>query len=108
MREPETLLQRRSLLTGQFPQRTDRFLHISSAVVTARPEQAAGIAARLARLPGTEVHAVEGAKIILVLEGPSAGEIGTRLNDISGMEGVFSAALVYEQILPLDERGDLA
>ncbi|RDD73544.1 chaperone NapD [Paracoccus versutus] len=107
MREPDrTPIQRRDILTGKLKQDSGteaRFLHISSAIVTARPERAADLARRLAALPGTEVHAVKEAKIVLVLEGASVGEIGSRMAEISVMEGVFSASLVFEQMLPADE-----
>ncbi|WP_323033686.1 chaperone NapD [Paracoccus sp. (in: a-proteobacteria)] len=108
MREPDrTPIQRRDILTGTLKRDGEvelRFIHISSAIVTTRPENAAALARHLATLPGTEVHAVEGAKIVLVLEGSSVGEIGGRMAQISVMEGVFSANLVFEQILPADEN----
>ncbi len=107
MREPDTL-QRRQILTGNLNQDSraeQRFTHISSAIVTARPENAGAVADRIAGMPGIQVHAVQGAKIILVLEGRSVGEVGGRLAEISVMDGVFSANLVFEQILPLDENG---
>lgn len=107
MRETDrTSIQRRDLLKGTLQSERPEFVHISSAVVTVRPENARRIAERIvSTLPQTEVHAVDGAKIILVLEGRSSGEVGSRLNEISAMDGVFSAALVYEQLLPLDENG---
>ncbi|ABL72781.1 MULTISPECIES: chaperone NapD [Paracoccus] len=112
MREPDrTPIQRRDILTGKLKQDSgaeSRFLHISSAIVTARPDRAAELARHFATLPGTEVHAVQGAKIVLVLEGASVGEIGGRMAEISVMEGVFSANLVFEQILPADEKEALA
>lgn len=112
MREPDRIpIQRRDILTGKLKQDSggeSRFLHISSAIVTARPDRAADLARHFATLPGTEVHAVQGAKIVLVLEGASVGEIGSRMAAISVMEGVFSANLVFEQILPADEKEALA
>jgi len=112
MREPDrTPIQRRDILTGKLKQDSggeSRFLHISSAIVTVRPDRAADLARHFATLPGTEVHAVQGAKIVLVLEGASVGEIGSRMAAISVMEGVFSANLVFEQILPADEREALS
>lgn len=105
MREPDRKpIQRRDILTGKLKQAEPRLLHISSAIVTARPERADAVAGRLATLPGTEVHAVGGAKIVLVLEGGSVGEIGGRLAEISIMEDVFSANLVFEQVLAADEQ----
>lgn len=112
MRTSDRDIDRRAFLTGQVLSEADkarrpapRFFHISSAVVTVRPEQAAEVAGRLAELPRTEVHAVEGSKIVIVMEGDSSGEIGSRLTTIALMDDVFSANLVFEQIEPVDDPG---
>ena len=106
-------IDRRKFLTGDIlpergaaPARPQRFFHISSAVVTARPEQCAEIARQIAAMPDTEVRAVEGSKIVVVMEGKSSGEIGSRLTTMALMDGVFSANMVFEQIEPLDDSGD--
>ena len=81
--------------------------HISSAVVTVRPERAQEVARAIAELPGVEVHAVQHSKIVVVLEGPDSGTLGARLVTISLMDGVFSANMVFEQIESTDgEEGD--
>ena len=81
--------------------------HISSAVVTVRPERAREVARAIAALPGAEVHAVEGSKIVVVLEGPDSGALGTQLVTISLMDGVFSANMVFEQVdSPVGEMSD--
>ena len=74
------------------------FLHIASAVVTVRPELSEEVSRRLAELPQTEVSAVNGSKIVVVMESTDGGEIGSRLVTMSLMDGVFSANLVFEQI----------
>lgn len=79
--------------------------HISSAVVTVVPARSEAVADAIARLPETEVHRRNGSKIVVVLEGPDCDVIGGRLALISQMDGVLSAALVYEQIEPLDSLG---
>lgn len=84
---------------------SSRFLHISSAVVSAFPERCGEVVARIAALPGTEVHRVEGGKIVIVMEGTNTGEIGARLAGIALFDGVLSANLVFEQIEPLDDIG---
>jgi nitrate reductase NapD len=73
-------------------------VHISSAVVSVRPEARDAVAARLAALPGTEVHAAEGGKIVIVMEGPSSDALGARLASIALMEGVLAAGMVYEVV----------
>ncbi len=77
----------------------DGATHISSAVVTVRPERAGEIARAIAALPGVEVHAVQHSKIVVVLEGPDSGTLGAHLVTISLMDGVFSANMVFEQAL---------
>jgi nitrate reductase NapD len=72
-------------------------LHISSAVITVRPERAADIAREIATRRGTPVHAVAGSKIEVVLEAAASGADGARLIEIALMDGVFSANMVFEQ-----------
>jgi nitrate reductase NapD len=79
--------------------------HISSAVVTVRPERAQEVARAIAALPGVEVHAVQHSKIVVVLEGPDSGTLGARLVTISLMDGVFSANMVFEQVDFSDSQG---
>ena len=112
MRTRDHDIDRRAFLTGNVLSEADkarrpaeRFFHISSAVVTVRPEKAAEVARRLAELPQTEVHGIEGSKIVIVMEADSTGEIGGRLTTIALMDDVFSANLVFEQIEPLDDHG---
>ena len=71
--------------------------HISSAVVLARPEQTDAVIGRLSREPGIEVHGRNGPRIVVVMEAPTAGRLGEMLNRMTLMEGVISAAMVYEQ-----------
>ena len=109
----DALVDRRDFLRGRVlssdarstPPAEPRFHHISSAVVTARPERCPELAREIGTLSQTEIHAVEGSKIIVVMEGGSSGEIGSRLTAIALMDGVFSANLVFEQIEPLDDQG---
>ena len=70
--------------------------HVSSAVVLARPGRAAAVTAALPGLPGVEVHAAEGGRIVITIEGQSSGELGDRLTEIAGMDGVLAANMVFE------------
>ncbi len=92
---------RRSFLLKPFERET----HISSAVVTVRPERAGEVARAIAALPGAEIHAVQHSKIVVVLEGPDSGALGAQLVTISLMDGVFSANMVFEQVDFGDGRG---
>lgn len=77
-------------------------VHISSALVSAMPAKAPAVARAIGALPGTEVAHVENGKIIVVLEGGTTGEIGSRLAAISLMPDVLSASMVFEQIADRD------
>jgi nitrate reductase NapD len=73
--------------------------HISSAVVSVLPARRDEVMARLAALPGAEVHHSSASKLVVVLEGPGSGALGSMLADISGWPGVLSANMVFEQRL---------
>jgi nitrate reductase NapD len=96
---------RRRFLKGQSVPDGGSLL-ISSAIVTAFPDDAPAVAERIATLPGVEVHAVAGSRIIIVMEGRESGEIGARLAEIALMEGVLAANMVYEHAARLAEGGD--
>lgn len=85
-------LTRRSLLTAGA---TDQH-HISSAVVLALPERRAEVSERLAVIRGVEVHASEGSRVVITIEGPTSGMLGETLTTISTMDGVLAANMVFE------------
>lgn len=85
---------RRAFLTGAAPAPH----HVSSAVVMAQPARIAGIVAHLDTMPGVEVHASEGSRIVVTIEGPSTGALGEALTAISLMDGVIAANMVFEHI----------
>ena len=89
---------RRSFITGASAGRH----HISSAVVVAFPEWREELSRRLSKIEGVEVHAGEGSRIVLTIEGSSSGMLGETLVRISAMDGVISANMVFEHI---DEKG---
>ncbi len=98
-------MDRRQFLTARRAERSARPSHISSALVLAFPERRADIAERISRLPDTEVHGIANGRIVVVLEGTSVGEIGERLTQISLMDGVLAANLVFEQLCEADAEG---
>lgn len=79
--------------------------HISSAVVTTRPEQARDLSRKLDSLEGVETHGMHGGKIVVVIEGPSAGFLGEKLVEISAMDDVIAAHMVFEQAI-VEEMSD--
>lgn len=87
-------IRRRTVLTGGLrPQH-----NISSAVVFALPECRRAISARLAAMPGVEVHAQNESRIVITIEGSSSGQLGEALMQITLIEGVVSASMVFEHI----------
>jgi periplasmic nitrate reductase NapD len=86
---------RRELLTGRLAASESSEAHVSSLVVHVRPEKAPAVRAEMARMPGVEVHAEEAGKIIITLETDTEADIVARLNDISLLDGVMSATLVF-------------
>jgi periplasmic nitrate reductase NapD len=93
-------ITRRSVLMGGLHSHH----HISSAVVFAFPARREEIGKRLAALPGVEVHASEGSRIVVTIEGPTSGFLGETLTNISTLDGVISANMVFEHI---DEGEDV-
>lgn len=93
MRE-EPKLTRRTFLAGASPARH----HISSAVVVALPARREEIGGQLRAMPGVEIHAAEGSRIVITIEGPTSGMLGETLSAISLIEGVISANMVFEHI----------
>ncbi len=85
-------ISRRRFLTGPQPERH----HISSAVVLALPARLAEVTAGLHAMRGVEVHAAQGSRIVVTIEGPDSGALGETLLAISRLDGVLAANMVYE------------
>ena len=100
MRQTPTLT-RRALLTGSATQAH----HISSAVVVALPARREDVHARLAEMPGVEVHAAEGTRLVVTIEGPTTGMLGETLTRIALLDGVIAANMVFEHIEAHEETG---
>ncbi len=86
--------------------------HVSSLLVQGRSEALPAIAARIAELPGAEVHgeAAQGmsqgkmrGKMIVTLETDSETETLAQINRIQDIEGVITASLVFHQVEEADE-----
>jgi periplasmic nitrate reductase NapD len=90
-------LKRRSGAAGE--------LHVSSLVVRARPERMAEIVTAIARLPGAEVPAAEGGRIVVTLETVGEQDVLAAIQEIGGWPGVLAATLVFHHVerLPAEE-----
>ncbi len=79
-------------------------VHISSVLVTARPQLLSDIAATLNEIEIAEVAHVDPlGKVIVTLETSSESEIVQALTDMQVMEGVVNASLVFHQIDEITE-----
>lgn len=75
-----------------------RLHHISSAVVLARPDRVEAVSESLRRMDRTEIHARQAQRIVVVMEGSSADELGARLVAIASIDGVIAANMVFEHV----------
>ena len=72
--------------------------HIASIVVYAARKRTERIAEEIAQLPLAEVHGLsaESGRIVVTLEGPTANDVLNQIQQIQHIDGVLSAALVYQ------------
>ena len=75
----------------------DAELHIAGVVVHALPSRLAAVRARIAALPGAEVHGAHpGGKLAVTLEDEGVAGIGARLHAVQQVPGVLSAVVVFQ------------
>ncbi|MBR0717655.1 chaperone NapD [Bradyrhizobium liaoningense] len=96
-------LNRRALITGRVLS-ADRIVpppggEIASILVQARPDRLVDVEADITALAGCEIYGrdVRG-KLVVVVDAPDAGSLGTTLNTIQSLQHVYSAALVFHAI----------
>jgi len=71
--------------------------HIAGVIVHVRPQNLPGVRAAIDAISGAEVHAQSDAgKLVVTLEGPSSRAISAHLMFLHQLDGVLSAALVYQ------------
>ena len=72
---------------------------IASILVQARPEQLDEVEAAIVALAGCEIHGRDPrGKLVVVVEAPDAGSLGSTLNTIALLPHVHSASLVFHAI----------
>lgn len=72
--------------------------HISSAVIMTLPAMQQVVLADLDEMANVKVHAHQGNKIVIVIEGTSTQVLGERLSQISSLDGVIAANMVFEHV----------
>jgi len=96
-------IDRRALITGKVLN-ADRVIappegEIASILVQARPERLCEVEAGILALRGCEVHGRDArGKLVIVVDAPDAGALGTTLNTIALLPHVYSASLVFHAI----------
>jgi nitrate reductase NapD len=77
--------------------------HIASLLVHTRADRSAEVHAAIAAMPGAEIHAEQGGKLVVVLEGPTEGWIADRMTELHLSSGVLSAVLVFHHVEPHEQ-----
>jgi len=82
-------------------------VHISSLVVHATPKRVQNIEDVIAMMPGARVHGSSpNGKLVVTLDASSTDEMLSRINAIQRVDGVLSAALVYQCADTLDAMNE--
>ena len=103
MKSSQTAIDRRAFISGRLAD-LDRIVpppggEIASILVQARPERLDEVEAAIVALDGCEIHGRDPkGKLVVVMDAPNAGVIGTTLNTIALLPHVYSACLVFHAI----------
>ena len=103
MAKSHSAVDRRALMTGRLI-KPDRVIappggEIASILVQARPERLAGVEAAILTLEGCEIHGRDPkGKLVVVVDAPDAGSLGTTLNQLALLPDVYSASLVFHAL----------
>ena len=82
-------------------------VHISSLVVYAAPRRVQSIEDAIAVMPGARVHGSSShGKLVVTLDASSTDEMLSRITAIQRVDGVLSAALVYQCCETLDAMNE--
>ena len=96
-------IDRRTLITGRVLT-GERVVappggEIASILVQARPERLGEVADAILALPGCEIHGRDPrGKLVVVVDAPDAGSLGTTLHTIALLPHVHAASLVFHAV----------
>ena len=100
MARPHSTIDRRALITGRLLN-PDRVVappggEIASILVQARPEHLDEVSSAIIAIAGCEVHGRDPrGKLIVVIDAPDTGTLGSTLTTISLLPHVHTASLVF-------------
>jgi nitrate reductase NapD len=103
MATSQSAIDRRALITGRLlnPDRviTPPDSEIASILVQARPDRLIDVEAAITALDGCEIYGRDPkGKLVVVVDAPDAGALGTILNTVALLPDVYSASLVFHAI----------
>ena len=103
MARSHNAIDRRALIMGRLS-KTDQVVappggEIASILVQARPERLAEVETAIVTLAGCEIYGRDPkGKLVVVVDAPDAGALGTTLNTLALLPGVYTASLVFHAI----------
>jgi len=72
--------------------------HVCGVLLMSRPEHAAMVEKALSEMPGVELHANEGGRMVVTVEGEEYRHCADAITELATLDGVASSSLVYHQI----------
>lgn len=101
-----TLTRRELLLGRQNGAEPEQRYHVSGAVVRVVPRAMPALLECLRVMQGVEISAQTIDRVVITIEGESAGALGARLTEINLLDGVIAASMVYEHSESVEELND--
>lgn len=81
--------------------------HVASYVISTRPEHATQVAEHIASMPGLEVHAEQGGKLIVTAEARDVRELADIMGNLEQVASVIAVAPVYHEYASTKELAAL-
>jgi len=72
--------------------------HVCGVLLMSRPEHAAKIAQAIGGMAGVELHANDGGRMVVTIEGSEYRYCADRMTELATLDGVASSSLVFHQI----------
>lgn len=72
--------------------------HVCGLLLMSRPEHAAKVAQALEGMPGVQLHANDGGRMVVTIEGSEYRHCADTMTELATLDGVASSSLVYHQI----------
>lgn len=83
---------------------TNESINICGVLIHAIPDQISQVQERLLQFEGVEVHtATDNGRLVITIDHPNRFQMVDTINQLNNVEGVLSAAMVYQHHEQLDE-----